>query len=239
MAENEFVKGRSQITKRKQRLTLSLYVVGGIALLAGVIAVILAVTADKGQTAGELPDHSGIPSDWQNRNILGSPDAPVTVQAWEDFRCPACAAFNQRIKPGLVENYIAGGKVKLEFHHFPLQQHEPGASLAAQASECAADQGLFWAYHDRVFQATSSGPSAFLMERLIDYAVELNLDEDTFTSCLTNQKHLLTISESLQLARTAGHNSTPTVLVDGERVDNPLDYEAVSSAIDKQLSTDQ
>ena len=129
--------------------------------------------------------------------------------------------------------------MKLEFHHFPLQQHEPGASLAAQASECAADQGLFWAYHDRVFLATSSGPSAFLMERLIDYAVELDLDGDTFTSCLTNQTHLLTISESLQAARAAGHNSTPTVLVNGVRVDNPLDFEAVSAAIDNLLSSDQ
>ena len=77
------------------------------------------------------------------------------------------------------------------------------------------------------------------MERLIDYAVELNLDEDAFTSCLTNQTHLLTISQSLQAARAAGHNSTPTVLVDGVRVDNPLDYEALSAAIDDRLSSDQ
>ena len=163
----------------------------------------------------------------------------MTVEAWEDFRCPACAAFNQRVKPGLVDTYIIDGKVKLEFHHFPLQQHEPGASLAAQASECAADQGRFWAYHDRVFQATSSGPNAFLMERLIDYALELELDRDSFTNCLTSQLHLLAISESLQVARAAGHNSTPTVLVNGVRVDNPLDYNAVSSAIDNQLSSDQ
>lgn len=229
----------SLLAKSREQLSLGIYLVGGAALLAGLIAVILAVAAGNGQPSIETPDYSGVPSAWQNRNILGDPEAPVTVQTWEDFRCPACAAFNQRIKPGLVDNFIVSGKVKLEFQHFPLQQHEPGASLAAQASECAADQGLFWAYHDRVFHATSSGPSAFLMERLIDYAVELNLDEDAFTSCLTNQTHLLTISESLQAARAAGHNSTPTVLVDGVRVDNPLDYEALSAAIDDRLSSDQ
>ena len=227
------------IAKSRQRLSLSIFLVGGIALLAGLIAVVLAAATDNEPSSVELPDYSGIPSAWQNRNVLGDPDAPVTVQAWEDFRCPACAAFNQRVKPGLVDSYIASGKVKLEFRHFPLQQHEPGASLAAQASECAADQGRFWVYHDRVFQATSSGANAFLMERLIDYAVELDLDKDSFTSCLTNQEHILTISESLQAARTAGHNSTPTVLIDGVPVDNPLDYETVSAAIDKQLSADQ
>lgn len=227
------------IARSRQRLSLSIYLVGGVALLAGLIAVVLAVATDNEPSPVTPPDHSGIPSAWQNRNVLGDPEAPVTVQAWEDFRCPACAAFNQRVKPGLVDNYIASGQIKLEFRHFPLQQHEPGASLAAQASECAADQGRFWDYHDRVFQATSSGANAFLMERLIDYAVELDLDRDTFESCLTNQEHLLTISESLQAARTAGHNSTPTVLVDGVRVDNPLDFEAVSATIDSRLPSDQ
>ena len=233
------MKMKSRLADNRQRLSLSIYLVGGAVVLIGLIAVILAVASGNGGAASEPPDYSGVPSAWQNRNTLGDPEAPVTVQAWEDFRCPACAAFNQRVKPGLVDNYIVGGKVKLEFHHFPLQQHEPGASLAAQASECAADQGQFWPYHDRVFQATSSGPSAFLMERLIDYAVELKLDGDTFTSCLTNQSHLPIISQSLQAARAAGHNSTPTVLVNGVRVDNPLDYEAVSAAIDIQLPSDQ
>ena len=233
------MKVKDLIGSNRKRLSLSIYLVGGVALLAGLITVILAAASDSEPTSVELPDYSGISSSWQNRNILGDPDAPVTVQAWEDFRCPACAAFNQRVKPGLVENYISTGKVKLEYRHFPLQQHEPGASLAAQASECAADQGRFWVYHDRVFQATSSGANAFLMERLIDYAVELNLDRDTFASCLTNQVHLPTISESLQDARSSGHNSTPTVLVDGVRVDSPLDYEAVSAAIDSQLASDQ
>ena len=233
------MKAKDLIAISRQRLSLSIYLVGGVALLGGLLAVILAAATDNEPTSVQLPDYSGISSAWQNRNILGDPDAPVTVQAWEDFRCPACAAFNQRVKPGLVDNYISSGKVKLEFRHFPLQQHEPGASLAAQASECAADQGRFWVYHDRVFQATSSGANAFLMERLIDYAGELDLDRDTFTSCLTNQEHMLTISESLQAARTAGHNSTPTVLVDGVRVDNPLDYGTVSAAIDRRLSSDQ
>jgi protein-disulfide isomerase len=77
------------------------------------------------------------------------------------------------------------------------------------------------------------------MERLIDYAVELDLDEDSFASCLTNQTHLLTVSESSQAARTAGLNSTPSVLVDGIPVDNPLDYEAVSAAVDDRLQSGQ
>jgi protein-disulfide isomerase len=222
--------------KGKRPQPLVLYLIGGAVLLAGLIAVVLAVAANNQQSSNESPVYSGIPAEWQNRNILGDPNAPVTVQAWEDFRCPACAAFNQRVKPGLVENYISAGKVKLEFHHLPLQQHEPGASLAAQAAECAADQGLFWSYHDRVFQETSNGPTAFIAERLIDYAVELNLDKSAFTQCLMSQTHLSTVTESLQAAQAAGFSGTPSVLVDGILIDNPFDFAVVSASIDTLLS---
>jgi len=123
------VKAKELIANSRQQLSLSIILVGGVALLAGLIAVILAAASDNEQTSIELPNYSGISSSWQNRNILGDPDAPVTVQAWEDFRCPACAAFNQRVKPGLVDNYISSGKVKLEFRHFPLQHTNPALPL--------------------------------------------------------------------------------------------------------------
>ena len=213
---------RSKPEGSPRRLSIGLLLVGGVSLTLVVIALVLVVASGNEQPARDGPEYSGIPAAWQNRNVLGDPDALVTVQAWEDFRCPACAAFNQRVKPDLVADYVASGSVKLEFRHFPLQQHEPGASLAALASECAADQGFFWSYHDRVFQETSAGPPAFIAERLIDYAVELNLDKSMFTECLMSQTHLSAITVSLQAARTAGLNSTPSVLVDGLPIDNPI-----------------
>jgi protein-disulfide isomerase len=227
---------RSKAHGRPRRLSVGLLLVGGVSLTLVVIALILVVGSGNQQSAVEGADYAGIPAAWQNRNVLGDPEAPITLQAWEDFRCPACAAFNQRVKPGLVENYIASGDLKLEFRHFPLQQHEPGASLAAQASECAADQGLFWSYHDRVFQETSNGPTAFIAERLIDYAVELNLDKSAFTQCLMSQTHLSTVTESLQAAQAAGFSGTPSVLVDGILIDNPFDFAVVSASIDTLLS---
>ncbi len=229
----------SQQKAGSRRLSVGILLIGGIALLAAAIALVLVVVSGNQQSTAEGAVYTGIPPDWQNRNVLGNPEAPVTVQAWEDFRCPACAAFNQTVKPGLVENYIASGEAKLEFRHFPLQQHEPGASLAAQASECAADQGQFWPYHDRVFQETQRGPSAFIAEELIKYAVELELDEDSFSFCLLNQTHLNSVSESLQDARVAGLGGTPTVLVDGIPVTNPLDYDSVAAAIDDRLAAGQ
>lgn len=222
-----------------RRLSVVVLLIGGIALAAAAIALVLVVVSGNQQPTAEGAVYDGIPPEWQNRNVLGDPEAPVTVQAWEDFRCPACAAFNQMVKPRLVENYLASGQAKLEFRHFPLQQHEPGASLAAQASECAADQGQFWSYHDRVFQETQSGPSAFIAEKLIEYAVELELNEESFSSCLLAQTHLDGVNASFQAARAAGLGGTPSVLVDGIPVTNPLDYDSVAAAIDGRLAADQ
>ncbi|MDE0068796.1 MAG: thioredoxin domain-containing protein [Caldilineaceae bacterium] len=222
-----------------RRRSVWVLLVGGIALLGAAIALVLVVISGNQQSTAGSAVYAGIPPEWQNRNVLGNPEAPVTVEAWEDFRCPACAAFNQMVKPALVENYIASGEAKLEFRHFPLQQHEPGASLAAQASECAADQGHFWGYHDRVFEVTQSGPSAFIAERLIEYAVDLELEEESFSSCLLDQTHLGEVNASLQAARAAGLSGTPTVLVDGIPVTNPLDYDSVAAAIDGRLAVGQ
>ncbi|MEZ4633574.1 MAG: thioredoxin domain-containing protein [Caldilineaceae bacterium] len=78
---------------------------------------------------------------------LGNPDAPVVIQGWEDFRCPACSQWTRTIKPQLMANYIqpdgVDGSVRSEYHYFPLTSHGETAFLAAQAAECAADQGGF------------------------------------------------------------------------------------------------
>ena len=183
-----------------------------------------------------VSNYSDIPPEWINRNIIGNPDAAVTLQAWEDFLCPACASWNKQVKPKLLNDYINTGKVRLEYHYFPLSQHEPGASTAAQAAECAADQGAFWPMHDKLFAGQNSGSAAFSAERMIQYAEDLGLDSRTFTQCLTGQNHLEAVRASLNQATSLGLNSTPSLLINGQKIDNPMDYAAVSAQIDRLLA---
>ncbi len=217
---------------------MALWLVGGLAVLLMLVVIVLAVrssasnsgaTAATGATASTA--YQNIPPEWIVRNELGKPDAPVVVEAWEDFRCPACGAFNQSIKPTLIDEYIVSGQVKLVFRHFPLQQHDPGATLAAQAAECAADQGMFWPYHDVLFSVQDQGAEAYTMSRLIGYAQDLGLDRDTFSQCMTGQKHLEAVQASRQEAIRQGHNATPTVLVNGRKLANPLDGQELFGAI--------
>ena len=83
--------------------------------------------------------------------MLGNKDAKVTMVEWSDFQCPYCEQFFTSALGQIKKEYIDTGKAKLYFRQYPLSFH-PNAQKAAEASECANEQGKFWAYHDQLFQ---------------------------------------------------------------------------------------
>ena len=221
-------------TPGKKKPPTGLLLIGGAAIL--VVIVVIAYVIANQPAAAVATDYNEVPVEWIDRNSIGSPEAVVVLQGWEDFPCPACASWNQTVKPRLLDDYIKPGKVRLEYHYFPLSQHEPGASTSAQAAECAADQGAFWPMHDKLFAGQNSGAAAFSAERMITYAEDLGLDSRVFTQCLTGQEHFQAVQESLGQAMSLGLNSTPSLLINNQLVDNPMDYAAVSAEIDRLLA---
>lgn len=218
----------------KKSPPLGLLLVGGAAIL--VVLVVIAYVIANQPAAAVASNYNDIPAEWISRNNIGNPDAVVTLQGWEDFPCPACASWNQTVKPKLLDDYIKTGKVRLEYHYFPLSQHEPGASVSAQAAECAADQGAFWPMHDKLFAGQNSGAAAFSAERMITYAEDLSLDSRVFTQCLTGQEHFQAVQSSLNAAMSLSLNSTPSLLINDLLMENPMDYAAVTTEIDRLLA---
>ena len=98
-------------------------------------------TLPLGLTAPAVTIPSSIPRDGRT---LGSPTAPVSLEIWADFQCPACGNFTRTIEPVVIDRYVETGKVKLTFHDYAFIGDE---SLdAAAAARCAAQQGRFWEY---------------------------------------------------------------------------------------------
>jgi protein-disulfide isomerase len=85
--------------------------------------------------------------------ILGDPNAPVTFIEYGDYQCPFCARFFTDVEPLIKDQYVKTGKVKMIFRSYPFLGNE--SVLAAQAAECAKDQGKFWEYHDALYTAES------------------------------------------------------------------------------------
>ncbi len=220
--------------KRAGSSNIGLWLIG--ASFAIVAIVVGLIVFNERRTISAPVSQPDVPAEWINRTSLGSPDAPVVIQLWEDFLCPACQTFSRTVKPQLVEEYVKTGKVRLEFNHFPLQQHAPGSFLTALAAECAADQNLFWPYHDKAFQVISvEQQRGATFEKLTEFARTVGLNEQEFQACMTAQRHQSTINASLARASQLGLRFTPSVIVNGQLLENSS-YPSVKAAIDAALA---
>lgn len=210
---------------------IGLWLVGGGFAIVALIVVLITWSNNQALQASTEID---VPVEWQNRNVLGDPNAPVTVEAWEDFLCPSCGQWTSTVEPRIIEDYIKTGQAKLVFQYFPLSMHGPGATLGAMAAECAADQGAFWPYHGLLFQvANTQGAAGFTLERLIELADTANLNGREFTQCLTSQKYREKIQASVNQAIALELSGTPSIIIDGQLLTSSFDYEAISALIEQ------
>jgi len=118
------------------------------------------------------------------------------------------------------------GRVRLVFKDRPLAMHTL-ARPAHEAARCAGAAGKYWAYHDRLFEAQP----AFRRADLLAYAGELGLDRDAFGRCLDERR----FAGDIEQAQALGIRSTPTFLINGQRVIGATTIEEFRSVIDKAL----
>lgn len=161
-------------------------------------------------------------------SFKGPKNAPVTIVEFSDFQCPFCAKA-QAVLERVLETYP--NEVKLVYRHFPLERN-PHAKLAAEAAECAAQQGRFWEYHDRVFANASQLSPA----RLQALAEALRLDVQAFATCLDAGKARARVAEDLADGREAGVTATPTFFINGRIVEGAPPFTTFAKIIDLQLA---
>ena len=109
-------------------------------------------TVNADTTADQQPNFSAIRSVDSKDNIQGSKNAKVTIIEYSDFECPYCASVVPTLQRVLQEY---NGKVRVIFRYLPLSFH-PYAAKAAEAAQCAAEQGKFWEMHDKLFTEQSA-----------------------------------------------------------------------------------
>ncbi len=164
----------------------------------------------------------------QNDHVRGNFDAPVTLVEFSDFECPFC----ERVFPTLnkiLSDYQ--GKVRLVYKYFPLNFH-PNAQKAAEAAECASEQGKFWEYHDKLF---ANQPSGFGIDKFKQWAKDLGLNAAQFNSCLDSGKYAQKVQQDFQEGQQKGVNGTPATFVNGQLVSGAQPYNVFKQAIDNLL----
>ncbi len=119
------------------------------------------------------------PAELADGYALGSPDAPVTVEVWEDFQCPFCQRFTLEVEPLLVERYVQDGDVRLVFRNLPFLGDE--SHWAAVAASLAADQDKFWPFHDYLFaNLRGENRGSYSLDRFLEIGEAVGLDMDAF-----------------------------------------------------------
>ncbi len=197
--------GKKQLRemKRRDKNRRRSLIFGGIAIVVAVIGVIAFLPRPAAEVVSEarLIDNP----------TKGPSVAPVTITEFGDFNCEACRAWHEF---GFLEQLQAnyGDQVRIVWRDLPIIT--PQSPKAAEAAECAYDQGRFWDYHDLLFvQAPNLG-----VRNLKSYAVELGLDEDVFNQCLDLGTHADTVDLDKRDAFRRGLRGTPSFLIN----DQPL-----------------
>jgi protein-disulfide isomerase len=177
-----------------------------------------------------------IPSDGY---VLGSADAPVTIEVWEDFQCPYCRLFTQQIEPLIIEAFVKPGTARLVFRDLPFLGEE--SRWAAVAARLAAQQGRFWLLHDYLFaNQLGENVGSYTPERLMTMAQTAGLDMAPFIEGLhvpaARTLFAEIQAEAMADAGVLGISATPTVVVNGVPLATP-DFAAVAAAIEAALAT--
>lgn len=151
----------------------------------------------------------------EDRNVLGQQG--VLIREFSDFECPYCRQLAQEVLPSLKTRYLNTGQARFSYRHLPLTEIHPQALPAAIASECAAEQGRFFDYHDALFAKGLD---------LNSRAKELGLNQEAFSACVQNPNIRSRVQAERDLAIKLGLRGTPTVFVGPFRLPNPFDLAA-------------
>ncbi len=166
--------------------------------------------------------------------VNGKADAPLKIEEFADFECPACGRFATITEPDVQKRIIDAGLASLTYYDFPLPQHRNSQS-ASNAAACAEEQGKFWPMHDQLFgsqdqwstEATDNPKPMFM-----SYAAAIGLDAAKFESCYDARKFQKRVDANLAEGLRRHVNSTPTFVIAGKTYANAMSYDELKAIVD-------
>jgi protein-disulfide isomerase len=207
------------------RSPMVLLTAGALVIGVAVVAFGLAQPRQAPLVAELTPPVGQVPVALADGRSLGSATAPVTVEIWSDFQCPACRHLATEVEPAIISTLVADGTARLVYRDAAFQGQRGSDPAydesveAAAGARCAADQGLFWQMHDWIFANwNGENEGAFAKDRLRDMAGRAGLNVDAYDSCLASGEHQAATRSETRDAIAAGIDSTPTLVINGRTV---------------------
>jgi protein-disulfide isomerase len=162
-----------------------------------------------------------------DKPFRGNKDATVTIIEFSDFQCPYCKRGSEIMKE-VSAKY--GDKIRFTFHHFPLGFHQR-AMPAAEASECALEQGKFWEYHDLLWENNRKLEDG----DLLDYAKKVGLKVVDYQDCMSSHKYQAKVQADMDAGSALGINGVPVFFINGRKLTGAKPIKEFSDIIDQEL----
>jgi protein-disulfide isomerase len=159
----------------------------------------------------------------------GPKNAKVTIVEFSDYQCPYCQLWHQEVLPRLMSEY--GDQIRFIYRDFPLGGH-PEAQPAAEAANCAGDQDAYWEFQDSIF----SGLYGYGRSAYEQYALDLGLDAEKFTTCLNSRRHQAEVLEDYSDGVSLGVQSTPTFFINDTQIVGAQPYETFQQLVEAELA---
>ena len=176
----------------------------------------------------------------------GENSAPVSIVEFGDYKCPSCKQWGETVYPKLKKEFIDTGKV--QFSYINVLFHGEESILAAKASESVyrQDKKAFWTFHKAIYDAQprveQHDDPWVTEESLLRIAAKSvpGINQEQLTSDLRNNADILDeVSKDDALVKEHGVELTPTIVINGIKLDDPFDYDTISRVIEEQVTADE
>ncbi|MBM7824480.1 protein-disulfide isomerase [Arcanobacterium pluranimalium] len=191
----------------------------------------------------EVPDNIRKIIDSQHRlnpddpRAKGKVNARLVVEIYADFRCGHCANFSLNVEPKL-KKMIDDGTIRYEFNSLPVLGEE--SVLAAQAAQAAANQGMFWQYHDALYEGLATKSVTYTADGLTDLAKTVGIkDVEKFRADLTSPQTVEAVRKELENGRQLGINGTPAFLIGYQYVPGGIPFETFNQIVNSELKREK
>ncbi len=162
--------------------------------------------------------------------MLGPKDAAITIIEFSDYECPYCRKWHTETFARLLKTFP--GQIRFVYRDFPLSNIHPNAAPAAQAANCAGEQGKYWEYSEKLF----SGQYGLGSQAYRQYASDLGLDAAAFDECVSSGRYQEEVTADLEWAANLGVRSTPTFFINGIPLVGAQPFEVFKQVIEKELA---
>jgi protein-disulfide isomerase len=200
----------------------------GIVVAVVVVAIVVVLIATSGGSKSGIPatKHAqtavvsevnslvgGIP---QNGDVLGHPNAPVTIQYFGDLECPICKEFTLGALPTIIQKWVRTGKVKIEYRSLETATREPEVFKTQQVAALAAGkQAKMWNFIENFYHEQGEEDSGYVTEKYLQgiagQVPGLNLA--TWTTARNDPALAAQIATDGQAANNNGFTGTPSFMI--------------------------